>query len=111
MIVSDNFVTIVREQDDGCVDHVRESSGAEKLPHSASERGVKRQDINASERLSQARLPGVAAPRGAVEHKAHADFALRRAGWRRPRTTVACSRSERRWATISSVVISPNSAS
>ncbi len=47
--------------------------------------------------------------RPAVEHEAHADFALRDDG--RPRTTVACWRSSRRWTAISSALISPKSFS
>lgn len=47
----------------------------------------------------------------AIQDEAHADFALRVACRRRPRTTVALCRSARRWAAISWAVISPNSCS
>lgn len=47
----------------------------------------------------------------AVENEGHADFALRVACRRPPRTTVASRRSARLWAAISSALISPDSFS
>ena len=49
--------------------------------------------------------------RATVEDEAHADCALRETCRPRPRTTVASARSARRWAAISSALISPNSCS
>ena len=57
-----DLVAVACEQHDGSVDDVGHASCAEQSPHSSTERLIKCNDLDATERLSQAGLTRAAAP-------------------------------------------------